>query len=635
MAKIKITEQQARLLGLKPNIKVKLTQEQFDRIFTSGLIKESEEVKGGLTRVDKTFKKEFGGKKIQNLGENDFNIQHPNPSLPAFAQGKFGKPSAPDLKKETIDLIKYMYRKDENFSSFWGDHGLTYEEICDALINKKMVVAENGKYSISKSVGNAQEAIEMIENALKEMIGGDDITELSNYPAGAEFDSRAPWNQEEPKYTQTIKPQQTPFSLITMNPEIAILKGDDGMYVFYHYDLGENELSPYTEIEQYAVGRDEDGDVEYEYGDFEKTPEGLEDYINDNINNVKGGEGLDSYEEGVDLVKIDDELRNYLLSLFDKDMNITKALGSVNENMETPEEKMARIKRVIAAKRAESQKYDADRIAKLDAQNALDSARAEEKMRQQMMTPDEDEDEDEGEASPDTFFGLPWDQVEETTTAASSGSFVAPIGSQVISKTDDDINNLNVPVIGENEEVNNNFTHFAIFKENGKIATGWDYSDLYDEEEKKFDNFSIKEYVKQDIIDMFPENKPSDFKLVTKGYLQKNGINPSDTSNWYNSTSITETTTTQSAGNFQYDANALPGIKRDGTFTNPKKTKAEDKTQYPGGSFVDFNDCVKLNNKPAGSGCSTGAVDNVVKLKKTSGNIISPSLSESKSGGKQ
>ena len=420
-----------------------------------------------------------------------------------------------------------------------------------------------------------------------------------------------------------------------MNPEIAILKGDDGMYVFYHYDLGENELSPYTEIEQYAVGRDEDGDVEYEYGDFEKTPEGLEDYINDNINNVKGGEGLDSYEEGVDLVKIDDELRNYLLSLFDKDMNITKALGSVNENMETPEEKMARIKRVIAAKRAESQKYDADRIAKLDAQNALDSARAEEKMRQQMMTPDEDEDEDEGEASPDTFFGLPWDQVEETTTAASSGSFVAPIGSQVISKTDDDINNLNVPVIGENEEVNNNYTHFAIFKENGKIATGWDYSDLYDEEEKKFDNFSIKEYVKQDIIDMFPENKPSDFKLVTKGYLQKNGINPSDTSNWYNSTSITETTTTQSAGNFQYDANALPGIKRDGTFTNPKKTKAEDKTQYPGGSFVDFNDCVKLNNKPAGSGCSTGAVDNVVKLKKTSGNIISPSLSESKSGGKQ
>lgn len=633
MGKVKITEQQARLLGLKPNIKVKLTQEQFDRIFKSGLIKESEDVKGGLTRVDKTFKKEFTGKKIQNLEENDFNIQHPNPSLPAPTQGKFGKSSTSDLKKETIDLIKYMYRKDENFSPFWADHGLTYEEICDALINKKMVVAENGKYSISKSVGSAQEAIEMIENTLKEMIGGDDITELSNYPAGAEFDSRAPWNQEEPKYTQTIKPQQTPFSLITMNPEIAILKGDDGMYVFYHYDLGENELSPYTEIEQYAVGRDEDGDVEYEYGDFEKTPEGLEDYINDNTNKLKIGDSFDDYEEGAELVKIDDELRNYLLSLFDKDKNITKALGSVNENIETPEERMARIKKVIADKRAASQKYEADRIAKLDAQNAIDSARAEEKMRQQMMTPDEDED--EGDASPDTFFGLPWDQVEETTTAASSGAYTAPMGASIKRKMPTDPNRLNVPVVAENEEVNNNYTHFAIFKENGKILTAWDYSDLYDEEENKFDNFSIKEYVKQDIIDMYPDKKLSDFKLVTKAYLQKNGIDPSDVNNWYNVSSITEATTTQSAGDYQYDTNALPGIKRDGTFTTPKKTKAQDKTQYPGGSFVDFNDCVKLNNKPAGSGCSTGAVDNVVKLKKTSGNIISPSLSESKSGGKQ
>jgi len=633
MAKIKITEQQARLLGLKPNIKVKLTQEQFDRIFTSGLIKENEEVKGGVARVDKAFKQKFAGKKIQNLKETEFNIQHPNPSLPSSVQKNFGKSKVSDLKKETIDLIKYMYRKDENFSPFWGDHGLTYEEICDSLMNKKMVVAENGKFTVSKSLGDAQKAIQMIENALKEMIGGDDLTELSNYPAGAEYDSRAPWNQKEPEYTQTIKPQQTPFTLITMNPEIALLKGDDGMYVFYHYDLGEEQLSPYTEIEQYAVGRDEDGDIEYEYGDFEKTPEGLEDYINDNINNVKTGEGFDAYEEGAELVKIDTELSNHLLSLFDKDKNITKALGSVNEDMETPEEKMARIKRVIAAKKAESEKYDAERFAKLDAQNAIDTARAEEKMRQQMMTPDEPED-DDNEPSPDTFFGLPWDQVEETTTAASSGAFVAPIGSQVISKTDDDINNLNVPVVGENYKLANGYTHFAIFKENGKIATGWDYSNLYDKNEKTYDNISIREYAKQDIIDMFPEKKLSDFKILTRRFLEKNGVNPSDSNNWFK-VDINEVTSTASAGSFQYDANALPGIKRDGTFTTPKKTKAQTKTQYAGGSFVDFNDCVKLNNKPAGSGCSTGAVDNVVKLKKTSGNIVSPSLSEGKSVKKQ
>lgn len=77
-----------------------------------------------------------------------------------------------------------------------------------------------------------------------------------------------------------------------------------------------------------------------------------------------------------------------------------------------------------------------------------------------------------------------------------------------------------------------------------------------------------------------------------------------------------------------YDTNALMGINRDGSFKPVKKTKAQTKTQYPDGGFVEFNDCVKLNNKPAGSGCSTGAIDNVVKIKKTKGNIISPSLNE-------
>jgi hypothetical protein len=78
-----------------------------------------------------------------------------------------------------------------------------------------------------------------------------------------------------------------------------------------------------------------------------------------------------------------------------------------------------------------------------------------------------------------------------------------------------------------------------------------------------------------------------------------------------------------------YDANALINIGRDGQFKPAKKTKAQTKTQYPDGGFVEFNDCVKLNNKPAGSGCSSGAIDNVVKVKKTKGNIISPSLNES------
>lgn len=49
------------------------------------------------------------------------------------------------------------------------------------------------------------------------------------------------------------------------------------------------------------------------------------------------------------------------------------------------------------------------------------------------------------------------------------------------------------------------------------------------------------------------------------------------------------------------------------------------KTSYPKGEFVEFDDCVRLNNnkKAENGGCSTGAIDNVVKTKSTSGSVIS------------
>ena len=88
--------------------------------------------------------------------------------------------------------------------------------------------------------------------------------------------------------------------------------------------------------------------------------------------------------------------------------------------------------------------------------------------------------------------------------------------------------------------------------------------------------------------------------------------------------------TTQGEGSIgQYDANALP-IGRNGEFKKVGKTKAEKIPQYAGGAFVEFNDCTKLNNKTSSTGCSGGAVDGVVKLRKAKGSINAPSLAENK-----
>jgi len=94
---------------------------------------------------------------------------------------------------------------------------------------------------------------------------------------------------------------------------------------------------------------------------------------------------------------------------------------------------------------------------------------------------------------------------------------------------------------------------------------------------------------------------------------------------------VFETLSTGTAGSYEYNTPGLVGIGKKGNFKKTKKTDAQLTTQYPEGGFVEFDSCVKLNNnkKAQNGGCGTGN-DGVVKVKKTKGSIISPSLGENK-----
>lgn len=70
-----------------------------------------------------------------------------------------------------------------------------------------------------------------------------------------------------------------------------------------------------------------------------------------------------------------------------------------------------------------------------------------------------------------------------------------------------------------------NYTHYAIRKSDNKIATGWDY--------RQTDKDDIKYYSKEDLKDIFPDDKPSDFKIVTTASLLKANISPFDSKNWF------------------------------------------------------------------------------------------------------
>lgn len=83
--------------------------------------------------------------------------------------------------------------------------------------------------------------------------------------------------------------------------------------------------------------------------------------------------------------------------------------------------------------------------------------------------------------------------------------------------------------INESSELGAGYTHFAIDKSSNKIVDGWDY--------KGVDKEEIKDWVKIDLQDNFPDRKPSEFKVVTRGFLERT-MDPTDTNNWYK---ITET----------------------------------------------------------------------------------------------
>ena len=573
-----VVKKKAPITETKKNI-VKITKEQYNRIF-AGKLNET------MNSVDKEFKKSFSGKNIQNLKETDFDIKKPNTSIPSSAQGKFGKnlmEGGEDLKKETMELVKYLYRKSDELSPFWAENNITYNDICDTLKTKNIIIDKDGKFELSKSLGTPEKAIETLQTELQTLLSGGDTskkqieTESSNYPAGAEYDPRAPYNKSDDA-TSPIEPSNKQLEVIAINREIAILKSNSGeLFLFEYNNIEREEYEQYASIVRTYIGKDEDGFPDYSYDDeFEITDDVISNYVNDNIKTLSVGEGYDDWLEGYELVKIDDSLKQELLNLYDKDKKIVSILGGgIKEN----EEDIEMLKKSINDPNKEHIKFSKEDIAK-----KLADLRTAELIRRGSKGV-------EGEK-----------EIDETTSAVSSGSFTGPMTMQPIKKTLP-VSGLDVPVIAENDEI---YTHYAIMKNENKIVDGWDYNGL--------DRDEIKHWTSIDLKNNFPDNKLSDFKVMSKNNLSKYGLNPDNTKDWYK-LGLSETTS-GSGSMGAYDANALPGIGRDGSFKKPSKTNAEKKTQYAGGSFVGFNDCTKLNNKPAGSGCSQGAVDGVVKLKK-------------------
>lgn len=564
--------------------KIKITKEQYSKI--AKMLKEDVEIPNMSKKVDKSFKQAFVGKNVENLKEDgaDFKIDKPIPKMSSSVQGSFMKEGETDLKHETLELIKYLYRKSEEFSPFWAEHDLTYDDICDALESKGIIIKKDGKYELSKSLGSAEEAKQAVEDELSQMIG----SELTEYNQTKESEYNEVFKNADIKIFEDNKGDlylETCDYEGLNETEMTEPNGIEGMDILKHepisnlpdtraevdwknrgsvylssldtsdsstHMLSKEDIVNYIEMFNQKYGEDPIFTLNPNAPWFDKVK-----IINTTFNkerdrytDIKAATLKSWGTTNEQKIKIDDSIKNELLGLYDKDSKLTEILKGVNEmdmgdiksklaepfkqqpsgyEEKSPEEREM-IKQRLAAIRAKSQAQDAERFAQRDAANAASANKG--------VTSKTLPVEPKKPVGQYNMFG----GIDEMGTAGAMGG--TNTGSVFGTPS-------NAPV--------------------GKFG--------------------------------------EPLKRTFKGELNE------------------MTQGEDSIGQYTMPAFKMKKNHTDFAEVNPK---AFQKTQWADGSFVEFDDCTKLNNnkKAQKGGCSTGAVDNVVKQRKTKSNVNAPSLSE-------
>lgn len=310
-----------------------------------------------------------------------------------------------ELHGAILSLIKALYNNDLDLqksldSQVWIKNNTNSKEIRNFLCGIGLLIQnKEGGYTIPKKYKDnlfdkPEKAVEYIEKALTQYFKNN-------------FDST-----KKELETEAIGSNTDQLDIVAINDEIAIFKNKtNDLFVLYHGDLDNNALSDVADREKVMVGRDEEGDPDFEYtSEIEKNSELLDKYVNANYNTLSKGEGVNDFEQGKQLVKIDDSLKNELLALYDKDKTIVNSLSTIQEvEGKSQDDAISSFKKDIKAN------FSQEKSTKTPEQIKIALAKLKNKELERRKAESD---------------------IEETTSAASSGSFSAPLfgDSSVIKK---------------------------------------------------------------------------------------------------------------------------------------------------------------------------------------------------------
>lgn len=319
------------------------------------------------------------------------------------------------------EVIKYVYGK-AGFPKELADMGHTEESFRQMLVGDKMVVETSNGYAFSKSYGDAAKIREGIRMVL----------------------DRKDHAQTPESDVLMSEDDVSNYKVIYLNRDLALVSDGHAKYLFFYDDIEPNTFADYMDSTNDMYGKDEDGFKTHpDNSDIIPDKTGIEGFLNANHQHLTKGEGLQGYNDGADIVKLDDQLKDRVVSLYSMNKPFVNILT----------------------------------------------------------------------------------QVGETTSAASSGQFTAPLFSEPIRKTAEKVI---TEFVGDDTE----YTHYCLDLADNKIVKGWDYSDHYDHLTKKYDQATIGKYATEDLRAMPPTQKPKSPKLLTFKNLLRMGIDPVKRINW-------------------------------------------------------------------------------------------------------
>lgn len=251
MKKIKLTESQIKMIqehekSLGKKKVLKITKEHYDALFST--LNESSEVTNNFKKYGKDLGVKYeshpaeGSYKPQSEEENEKTHTSFNESISEDISSMLDLTT---FTSEFISAIKQFISdpSQEGLSPFWLKIGVTWGDLKALLIyfgimtttvigGNEVLVRVKSKEKVLKGIRflgrhlwnmlAKKKRYDMKNNGA--IIQDEGLTEWGDggYPAGAEYDSNAPFNQNDDE----VEPleNETPFDLITYNDSIAILK---------------------------------------------------------------------------------------------------------------------------------------------------------------------------------------------------------------------------------------------------------------------------------------------------------------------------------------------------------------------------------------------------------------------------